>query len=215
MADVLPLQQRVGPTVSTPNRVGRDAFQSANPAAALSQVAGAASQVALTVDRKEQERLERDRQSKLGALRNQHRQQSTLGLLDDLQAARTNAQPGADGFYDGFKETVARRRQDALAMAGDDQAARQLIEQDFDQLSLSFLKDAQEFQAVERVKHRADVLDGSLNALGNAIVASPDQFRAYYDQGLASIDAASTDLSPDGRRKALDDWKNSASLAAF
>ena len=215
MSDIIPYQQQVGVSTQGRGRLSPNALQPADQAASIARIGDNVAQLALTVDQNERKRLERERQAKLGTIRNESRQQSTLGLLEDFQAAKQGAAPGADGFYESFKDTVGKRRQAALDLAGQDPDARAIVEEDFDRLALPFLADAQEFQSVERVRHRTDLLDGSLNALGNAIVTSPDQFDAYYQEGLASIDAASSDLSPDGRRKMLDGWKDSASLAAF
>lgn len=215
MPDIIPYEQRVSPNVRTANRVGANAFQPAENATSVARIGEAAAQLGVTVDRRQQEQLAREREARIGTLRNESRQQSTLGLLEDFQSAKQNAAAGADGFYDGFKDVVDKRRSAAMDLAGQDPAMRQALADDFDRLALPFLADAQEFQAAERVRHRTDVLDGSLNALGNAIVSSPDRFDDYYQQGLASIDAAGADLSADGRRKMLDGWKDSASLAAF
>ncbi|MGI9492285.1 MAG: hypothetical protein ACR2QF_07810 [Geminicoccaceae bacterium] len=216
MVDLIPIQRQVGPSVRPRNRVAANAFQNADPAGGLAEVAQAGAQLALTVDRKEQERLERERQTKLGALRNQQRQQSTLGLLEDFNNAKNEIQPGADGFYDDFKKNaIAKRREQVLAAAGDDAETKRVLAEDYDRLALPVLADAQEFQAAERVRHRTDVLQGSLQSLGNAIVSSPDRFNAFYAEGLDSINNASSDLSPKGRAALLESWQESASMAAF
>lgn len=216
MVDLIPIQRQVRPGTQARGRVSPNAFQNANPSAGLARVAGAASQVALTVDHHEQERLERDRKAKLGALRNQQKRHSALGIQEDFNTLKQSAEPGAPDFEENFQGLVAKRRQAALdAIGEDDPEARSLIEQDFDNLAFPFIADAQEFAAAERVRHRTELVDGSLQALGNSIVSSPDRFDAFYSQGLESIEAASPDLSPKGRQALLDGWRETSSMAAF
>lgn len=222
MADVLPSYdrpgygQRVSPQVIVPDRVGAGTFQKASMARGLAQTGDALADAAMTVYGKEQERIEHARKVALGHARNEAMLRARQGLFDDFTTAKGAVEPGAPGFTDAFNAAVEKRRKAELdRIDASDQEARDLVGADFDQLAQSFQFDAMEFQAAERVRYRQQTLQDGLDVLGNVIVSSPERMDDFLAQGMASIDAADADLSPEGRAMMEQSWKQTAALSSI
>jgi hypothetical protein len=178
-------------TAQLPNLAGADA---------LAQGIG---NLGSAIDQRQEERAHLEATTALA----QARSKWTVTLKDAINTA----QPGADGFRDGFDAQITKHR-DELVENAKTPRAKAWLSSMLENVRGQMLEQATGFEAAEGARFKAETVDRNVQALIPGIQADPSQYSRALDEQLAV--ARGLAAGPDVRAKVEGSVRESLARAA-
>jgi len=112
--------------------------------------------------------------------------------LQNLQKAKQEAAPGADGFTSNVSAAFDKDAEQRLKAVTNPRAQRYLQEH-INRMRLSLQQDAMQFEAQSRIANQQATLQTSIDSARNAAIFRPDDFARLADEQSVAINASSLD----------------------